>query len=171
MIPKVLQNLKKNWLVVWKMIWGIWQIFIRTLETVKIGIFMGPFCPKYKIHELQIYRGVIMTLKNDEKSEEELTCRFKIDIRNLTNFYSSTWVWKIYTLMGCFWPKYIIFERKKYRGDIFHETRQWCKIWRKLSCGSENDMRNLAKFHQNTQKSQNWDLYCVLLSKVENVWA
>ena len=31
-----------------------------------------------------------MTLKNDEKSEEELTCRFKIDIRNLTNFDWST---------------------------------------------------------------------------------
>ena len=30
-----------------------------------------------------------MTLKNDEKSEEELTCRFKIDIRNLTNLDSS----------------------------------------------------------------------------------
>ena len=27
-----------------------------------------------------------MTMKNDEKSEEELTCHFKIDIRNLTNF-------------------------------------------------------------------------------------
>ena len=27
-----------------------------------------------------------MTMKNDEKSEEELTCCFKIDIRNLTNF-------------------------------------------------------------------------------------
>ena len=26
-----------------------------------------------------------MTLKNDEKSEEEWTCRFKIDIRNLMN--------------------------------------------------------------------------------------
>ena len=26
-----------------------------------------------------------MTLKNDEKSEEELTCRFKIDITNLMN--------------------------------------------------------------------------------------
>ena len=26
-----------------------------------------------------------MTLKNDEKSEEELTCRLKIDISNLTN--------------------------------------------------------------------------------------
>ena len=27
-----------------------------------------------------------MPLKNDEKPEEELTCRFKIEIRNLTNF-------------------------------------------------------------------------------------
>ena len=31
-----------------------------------------------------------MTLKNDEKSEEELTCRFKIDASNLMNFDSST---------------------------------------------------------------------------------
>ena len=31
-----------------------------------------------------------MTLKNDKKFEEELTCRFKIDIRNLTNFDSSS---------------------------------------------------------------------------------
>ena len=31
-----------------------------------------------------------MTLKNDEKFEEELTYRFKLDIRNLTNFDSST---------------------------------------------------------------------------------
>ena len=31
-----------------------------------------------------------MTLKNDEKSEEELTCYFKIDMRNLRNFDSST---------------------------------------------------------------------------------
>ena len=31
-----------------------------------------------------------MALKNDEKSEEELTCCFKIEIRNLTNFDSST---------------------------------------------------------------------------------
>ena len=27
-----------------------------------------------------------MTLKNDETFEEELTCRFKIDRRDLTNF-------------------------------------------------------------------------------------
>ena len=27
-----------------------------------------------------------MTMKNDAKFEEELTCQFKIDMRNLTNF-------------------------------------------------------------------------------------
>ena len=31
-----------------------------------------------------------MTMKNDTKTEEELTCRFKIDIRNLINFDLST---------------------------------------------------------------------------------
>ena len=31
-----------------------------------------------------------MTLKDNEKSEEEFTCSFKIDINNLTNFDSRT---------------------------------------------------------------------------------
>ena len=31
-----------------------------------------------------------MTMESDAKFEEEFTCRFKIDIRNLTNFDSST---------------------------------------------------------------------------------
>ena len=31
-----------------------------------------------------------MTLKIDAKLEEELTCGFKIDVRNLTNFDPST---------------------------------------------------------------------------------
>ena len=31
-----------------------------------------------------------MTLKNDGKPEEELTCRFKIDMTHLTNFDPST---------------------------------------------------------------------------------
>ena len=31
-----------------------------------------------------------MTMKNDTKIEEELTCRLKIDTRNFTNFDPST---------------------------------------------------------------------------------
>ena len=32
----------------------------------------------------------VMKIKNDAKFEEELTCQFKIDMRNLTNFDMST---------------------------------------------------------------------------------
>ena len=32
----------------------------------------------------------VMKMKNDAKFEEELTCRFKIEMRNLTNFDPST---------------------------------------------------------------------------------
>ena len=31
-----------------------------------------------------------MTMKNDTKFEEELTCHFKVDMRNLTKFDLST---------------------------------------------------------------------------------
>ena len=38
--------------------------------------FTGEFC--------------VMTMKTDTKFEEELICQFKIDMKNLTNFDSST---------------------------------------------------------------------------------
>ena len=66
-----------------------------------------------------------MTLKNYAKFEEELTCRFKITIRNLTNFYSKTQKSrKTCTLMAYLSPKYIMFELKKYRGMIFNDTEE-----------------------------------------------
>ena len=34
--------------------------------------------------------------------------------------------------MGSFWAKYILFELKKYRGVIFHETEEGYKIFRGL---------------------------------------
>ena len=43
------------------------------------------------------------------------------------------------------------------------------KFEEKLTCGLENDMRNLANFHQSKQNSQNWDFHSILLYKVENV--
>ena len=35
-------------------------------------------------------RLCVMTMKNDAKFEEDLTCQFKIDSKNLTNFDPST---------------------------------------------------------------------------------
>ena len=70
-----------------------------------------------------------MTLKSDAKFKEKLTCGFKYDMRNLVNFHPTTQKSKNFTLMGYFCPKYMRFELKKYRGVIFHDTEQWCKIW------------------------------------------
>ena len=91
--PKILfadfSNIIFNWPVVWKMTWRIWQIFSRALN---IGILMGSFNPNLKKCELKIHRGVIYH-DNEElrKFEEEPTCHFKDDIRNLTNIDPSTW--------------------------------------------------------------------------------
>ena len=51
----------------------------------------------------------------------------------------------------------------------FMKLESDAKFGKKLTCGSENDIRNLVKFHQSTQKSRNWDFYWVFLSKVEDV--
>ena len=95
---RLMQNLKKNRLVVWKMTWGIWQSFIRALESLKIGILMGSFNPKQKKYELKSTGELcVMTMKNDAKFEEELTCHFKIDMSNLMNFDPSTWKSQIFS--------------------------------------------------------------------------
>ena len=41
---RVMEILKKNWLVVWKKTWEIWQIFTRALASVKIWTLMRSFC-------------------------------------------------------------------------------------------------------------------------------
>ena len=43
------------------------------------------------------------------------------------------------------------------------------KFEKKLTCGLENDMRNLANFLKSIGKCQNWDFDGILLSKGENV--
>ena len=43
---RLMQNLKKNWLVVGKVIWGIWHIFTRVLESLKNLNFNGIFLNK-----------------------------------------------------------------------------------------------------------------------------
>ena len=63
----------------------------------------------------------VMTMKNDPKLKEKLTCHFKVDMRNLTNFDWSTWKsQKILFECAPFEPS-ILFELKKCRGVILHE--------------------------------------------------
>ena len=62
-----------------------------------------------------------MKMKNDAIFEEEVTCQFKIDMRNLINFDLSTQKSKQFDLLWAFfWPNYLIFELKKYRVVMFN---------------------------------------------------
>ena len=65
-----------------------------------------------------------MTLKSDAKVKEKMTYGFKYDMRNLVNFHPTTQKSENFTSRGSFCPKYIRFELKKYRGIIFHDTKQ-----------------------------------------------
>ena len=37
------------------------------------------------------------------------------------------------SLMGCLWPKYIIFELTNYRGVMFNDTEVWYRTWRRTN--------------------------------------
>ena len=50
------------------------------------------------------------------------------DMRNFVNFHPTTLKSENLTLMGSFYSKYKRFELKQYRGVIFHDIEQWCKI-------------------------------------------
>ena len=63
-----------------------------------------------------------------------------------------------------------MFKLKKSKEELYFMTLECdAKFEEKLTCGLENDMRNLANFHQSTQMSKNLDIYWFLLYKVENV--
>ena len=49
--------------------------------------------------------------------------------------------------MGYFWPKYLIFELKKYREVMFDGTEDWCKIYT-----FKNDMKISANFPSHAEK-------------------
>ena len=87
----LMQNLMKNWLFLSKITWGIWEIFTRALESLKIWTLMRCFIQSRKCMTLKFTGELfVMTMKSDAKLEEELTCRFKTEMRNMTNFDRGT---------------------------------------------------------------------------------
>ena len=85
----------------------------------------------------------VMTLKNDEKLKRN-DLPFRIWQKEFDEFWlEHSKVSKIYTLIGCFWPKYMMFELKKYRKLYFMTLESDAKFEEQLICGLENDIRNL----------------------------
>ena len=90
---RLMQNLRENWLRLSEMIRRIWQFFARAREKVwKLRLFLDAFTESRKCVSFKCTGELpVIIMKNDSKFEEDLTCQFKIDQTNLTNFESSTW--------------------------------------------------------------------------------
>ena len=88
------QELNKFWrkFVLWFEKWReIWQSFTRALVSDKIGTLMGSFAQSRKGMTLKFTEELcVMAMMNNAEFKEELTCNFKTDMRNLTNFDLST---------------------------------------------------------------------------------
>ena len=53
----------------------------------KLGLWWDPLAQSRKLLSLKFTEELCaIAMKNDTKIEEELACRFKIDMRNFTNF-------------------------------------------------------------------------------------
>ena len=146
----------------------MWWILIKALKSLSNLLF--DWCLLCKVYNVwpKKYKGVLI-------HDAEVSCKIWRTDSKMTGFW---WIFtkalrnlKIFTFMGYFCPKYIMFELKKYRGVMFYDNEEWCKIWRiKLTCGLENNIGNLANFHQNTWTCLNWNFDGILLSKIENAW-
>ena len=168
-LKSVMQNLKKNWLAVWKMTWRTWQFFITTLESVKISTFMRSFCPKLKMHELKICRGA---MSNDTEERWKIWRGIDLSFQNQHKECHEFWlkyskVLKKLRLKGYFWRKYIMSELKRYRGLTFHDTREWCKIWRKTNLWFGKKYEEFGKFSpEHLKVSKLGYLWCTFIQSI-----
>ena len=124
---------------------------------------MTYFCLKVKMYEL-----CAMTMKNDAKIEEELTCQLKNWHEECDEFWHEhSKISKICSLVGFFWTKYIMFELKKHKRVLLDSTEDWCNIWRKTDLCFQKWHKQFSKFSpEHVRKSKNWDWWdCFIQSR------
>ena len=81
----------------------------------KIGTLMTSLCLNSKMYELKVYRKV---MRHDNEEWSKMWRGIDLSVQNWHEEFDEFWpehskISKICTLMGCFWPKYIMFELKK----------------------------------------------------------
>ena len=102
------------------------------LKFQQICTLIASFCWKYIKFQLKKHRGVM-----SHDPEEWWKIWRKTDLFQKQQKFGEFWteflkVSQVCTLIGSYCAKYLIFDLKKYRGVIFHDTEELCKIWRKI---------------------------------------
>ena len=105
-----------EWCKIWRKtdLWfGKWgeeygKFLPEHLKVSKFGLWCDPFIQSRKCMSLKLTEELcVMKKKNDAKFEEELTCCFKIDMRNLMNFDPNTWKFQKIALLWAFFHQSI----------------------------------------------------------------
>ena len=133
---------------------------------------MDSFSWKYIKFQLKKYRGVV---SHDTEDWCKIWRKTDLLFQNRQEFGEflpeHSKVSKLYTLIGSLREKYVMFDLKKYKGVIFHDTREWIKIWRKTDLWFEKQHEEFGKFWPEHLKLGLKIGTFMELPQVENVWA
>ena len=124
------------------------KIWPEHSKVAKIFILMGSYWAKDRFFELKNNRGIVF---HETEEGYKIWRRIDLSYQDWHKEFDKIWpkhskVPKIFILMGSFWAKYILFELKKYRGIVFHETEEGYKIWGGIDLSFQNWRRKFDKF-------------------------
>ena len=77
---------------------------------------------------------------------------------------------KTCTLIGSFCRKHVKIQMKKYRTVMFHDTEEWCKVWRKTDLWFQKRHEEFGEFSLKHSKAQKFHCDGLFLSNVYVVW-
>ena len=138
----------EEWCKIWRRIdlpFQTWheefkRILIRALESLKYFHFNVLLLSKvYIIWAKKVQRSYLSWNGRGTQNLERNHLSFKNWRKEFVKFWPErSKVSKIFTLLGSLWAKYILFELKRYRGVILHETEERYKIWRGIDSSFQN---------------------------------
>ena len=141
------------------------ELSIQHSKVWKIAHWWALFVQSIWCYSLKISEELcVMTLKDDAKFKEKLTCGLKDKVRNLVNFHGSGWKSENLLFDWILLSKaYIDLNEKNTEELCFMTLKNDAKFKENLTIGSKNNMRNLVDFHRIIQKSKNFpsmDYFC-----------
>ena len=154
---RIIQKLKRNWLVVLKLTWETLQFLTEALKSLTNLRFNWLLVTKvYIVWTTKLQRSYLSWHWRDMQIlKKKLTCGLKNNLRNLANFHQSTW--KCQKLRLWWYP--FVQSRKgmtlKFAEELCIMTmKNNAKFEEELTCHFKTYMRNLTNVDSSTQKSK-----------------
>ena len=128
----------------------------------KGGFSSGPYFPVFGLNT-----GINPCVQSEYWKIQTRKIQKGIDlpVENWYKVFNRSWpehlkISRISTLLGCFWPKYIMFELRNYRRVMFDGTQDWCDVWRKTDLYFQNWLEEFDKFSPKHLKVSKLGLWC-----------